>query len=48
MRANVLSIKTYLACTKANACSDKATNAGVIGCYAECALKELEEDPGQV
>ncbi|WP_417430845.1 hypothetical protein [Halpernia sp.] len=41
MKRNARSLKTYLACTKSNQCSDKPTNFGVVGCYAECAAHEL-------
>lgn len=43
VKAKILVASCFSGCAGSNRCSDKPTNAGVIGCYAECGLKCIEE-----
>ncbi|MFN4075522.1 MAG: hypothetical protein ACK4HC_06450 [Cloacibacterium sp.] len=43
VKAKILAANCFTTCSRANHCADKPTSAGVIGCYAECAIDCAEK-----
>lgn len=38
IKVKILAANCFTTCSRNNKCSDKTTNFGVLGCYAECAI----------